>query len=173
VVSGAVFLAAICMGCSGMDDAPPELDYTPTVKTVDDARAEARDLSSMLLDMTEIQGEVTQAGPGVSVCEADPDKERLFKMRHPFGISGVPVETLEAGMERLREGLSREGWEIIEDDVLNNDDRSPRILLENTEAEYAVEVILAGRNGDRPQLEIRTVSACFSTPEGQSPSGEY
>ncbi|MGK5531450.1 hypothetical protein [Streptomyces sp. URMC 129] len=156
-----------------MTDDPAELDYTPTVKSVDDARVEAGELSSRLLDMTGIQGQVSEPGPGVSVCEADPDMERLYLMRHPWSISEVPVETLEEGMANLRQGLLDEGWELVVEEEVNDAYNSPRLLFENKSVEYAVDITLAGRGGDRPRLDVWTVSACFSTPEGESPAGEY
>ena len=157
-----------------MDEDAAELDYTPTVKSVDDGRTETRDLSNSILSLAGIQGDVTEPNPGVSACEADPDmEENLYKMRDGWSIYGVPVATLEEGMRNLRRELPRQGWEIVEEGELNNAERSPRILFENDDVEHAVDIVLYGNNDDEPMLSATVVSACFKTPEGESPRGEY
>ncbi|MGK5531451.1 hypothetical protein [Streptomyces sp. URMC 129] len=168
-----MLVVVLCAGCSGMAGEPPELDYTPSVKSVDDARVEARELSSHLLDMTGIQGWVSEPGPGVSTCPADPDKERLYRMRHPWSIAEVSDATLEEGMANLRQGLLDEGWELVVEEEINDAYNSPRLLFESKSVEYAVDITLAVGGSDRSRLDITTVSACFSTPDGESPSGEF
>ncbi|WP_059011576.1 hypothetical protein [Streptomyces specialis] len=154
---------------SGQDG---ESQAAPTVKSVDDARAEASDVSSRILDVAAIQGQVSEPGPGVGICEDDPEKERLYTMDHPWSVSGLPRRTLEEAMDRLRAELPREGWEILEDGELDNANRTPRILFENTRIEYAAHVTIEGGDDD-PRLHVSLVSACFSTPEGESPRNEY
>lgn len=162
------------LGCSTVDDAQQgEPANSPTVWSVDEARAEARTLSSTILDLTGVQGRVSEPGPRVSTCEEDPDKERLYKIRHSWSISDASGDSLAAGMDRLRTELPRDGWEIIEDGELNNEERTPRVLFENGDVEYAANVQLEGRDSDAPLLVVTLVSACFSTPEGESPRGEF
>ncbi|MDT0310299.1 hypothetical protein RM780_25605 [Streptomyces sp. DSM 44917] len=156
-----------------MQEPSRQLDYTPTTKSIDRARSEARDLSSYLLDSTGIEGEISEPGPGVSVCEADPNDVSLYTMRHPWTIYGVAVEVLERGRDNLREQLLQDGWEILVDEEMNNQDRTPRLLFESRETEYALDVRLTHREGNRPQLVITAQSACFRTPEGETREGEY
>ncbi|MGW3297407.1 hypothetical protein ACWC9S_25890 [Streptomyces xiamenensis] len=171
---GVVGLTLWCMGCSVMDEPGKEqLDHTPTVSSVDDSREAARQLSSRLFDIISVQGEASQPGPGVTICEEDPDKERLYKIHHPWSISGVPREALREGMERLREALPQEGWTVVEEGEANNANRSPMMLLENTDVEYAVYVTLAGKTDADSLLLVSLTSACFSTPQGQSPKNEF
>jgi hypothetical protein len=174
LVTAGILVAAMSMGCTVMTDEDNELDYTPTVKSVDDGRAETRDVSSRILDLAGIQGEVSEPGPGVSTCDADPDmEENLYIIRHPWSIYGLPAEKLEEGMSNLRRELPRRGWEILEEGELNNTARSPRILFENRDVEYAANVVLRGKDTNEPMLEVTVVSACFRTPEGESPRGQY
>ncbi|MFC9064754.1 hypothetical protein [Streptomyces harbinensis] len=167
-------IASLATGCSSvLGSNSGKLDYTPAVKSVEDARAEARDISSQLFDIASVRGETSEPGPGVTTCEADPDMERLYTMHHPWSISGVSRDVLREGMERLREQLPQEGWEIIEEGEANNANRSPVILFENRDVEYAAHVMLRGKTDDDSMLHVTVVSACFSTPEGESPKGSY
>jgi hypothetical protein len=156
-------------GQNGESDKPSE---PSTVKSVDDARSQSRGIASRILDTTGIRGNVTDPGPGVSACSEDPEMERLYLMRHPWSIYGLPRETLDEGMNRLRRELPKQGWRILEDGELDNPDRSPRILFQNTDLEYAANVTIEGGQGD-PLLHFSMVSGCFSTPEGESPRDEY
>ncbi|MFD7509038.1 hypothetical protein ACFV5N_06775 [Streptomyces sp. NPDC059853] len=150
-----------------------ELDYTPTTKSVSQARTDTKEISSAILDLTGLRGEVSEPGPGISVCEADPKRERLYTVYHYWSISNISRAELRQGMDRLRHELPREGWEIISDGELNNANRTPEILFENTEVEYAVNVTLPGKTDEDSRLVFAVVSPCLSTPEGESPSGSY
>lgn len=161
-----MFLTGGCASVSG------ESERQYSEKTVDAARAEAKDISSNVLDIVAVQGEVSEPGPGVDVCAEAPDSDRMFKIYHAWSLSGVPRHLLEEGMDRARNSLPGEGWEIAEDGEKNNANRSPRILFENREVEYAINMTLVG-SGDDSLLSVSLVSACFSTPEGESPKGSY
>ncbi|MDT0310029.1 hypothetical protein RM780_24185 [Streptomyces sp. DSM 44917] len=155
-----------------MQEQEPPGDNTPTVKAVDNARSEARDLSSRLYEWTGIEGRTTEPGPVVSNCESDAHDETLYVMRHPWTIYDTAAETLERGFNNLRDRMEQEdGWELRVDEVENNQDQTPHLLFVNRDLEYAVDVWLTGRNGDNPQLEIWTQSACFRTPDGETRNG--
>ncbi|WP_030726366.1 hypothetical protein [Streptomyces sp. NRRL F-2890] len=143
-------------------------------KPVETARQETRALSERLLELAAPAdgATVTDPGPGVDMCEEDPERERLFTMYHAWGLHRLPSQELEQAMDRLRQGLPAQGWTVVEDGVLANANRSPHLLLENAALHFAADITLAGR-GDSSQLQITLQSACFSTPEGESPRGEF
>ncbi|MFG2733684.1 hypothetical protein ACGFX7_02575 [Streptomyces harbinensis] len=143
-------------------------------KPVEMAREELRALSDQLLELAAPAdgATVTDPGPGVDVCADDPDRERLFTLYHAWGVHRLPRADLERAMDRLRQHLPAEGWLVTEDGVLNNANRSPRLLLEHPGLHTAADITLAGR-GDDSQLRVTLQTACFSTPEGESPAGEY
>ncbi|WP_190232904.1 hypothetical protein [Streptomyces avicenniae] len=144
------------------------------VLSVDDARAEVRELSSSVLDLTGLEGTFSEPGPGVSTCEEDPRKERLYLVRHIWSVSGLPERELTAGMDRLREQLPGEGWEIVEDGFRDNPARTPRFIADNHAAGYGVNVeFIRAYEDSEPMLSVTLVSGCLSTPEGESPRGEY
>ncbi|GAB2924804.1 hypothetical protein [Streptomyces mayteni] len=174
LIAAPLFLSAATVACSDVDDAQSgEGSASLTVRSVEDARADARGLSSSILDLSGVQGRVSEPGPRVTTCEEDPDRERLYRIRHSWSITETSAESLAAGMDRLRSQLPQEGWEVVEEGELNNAERTPRILFENNEVEYAANVTLEGGDSDAPLLVVTLVSACFSTPEGESPRGEF
>jgi hypothetical protein len=157
-----------CSDVSGQSEEPAE---PPRVMSVDAARAEIRGISTGIREATGISGQVDDNGPGVSTCADDPERNRLFLMRHPWAIYGVPRETLEEGMDGLRRELPEQGWEIVEDRVLDTPDRTPEMLIETRDGEYGAIVNIEG-GGDDPRLVVSLSSVCFSTPEGESPRRE-
>ncbi|WP_147437721.1 hypothetical protein [Streptomyces radicis] len=154
-----------------MSDGSAAEDALRTIRSVDDARQQTRNLSSALLDTIAVQGRTSEPGPRVGLCEEDPERERLFKMGHTWSLSRASLADLEQGMDRLRQELPRQGWELVGDGIENNANRSPYLTFDNTDIEYSVNVSLA--SDPEPMLVVTVVSACFSTPEGESPRGQY
>jgi hypothetical protein len=159
-------------GCSDVSGQSEEPEEPPRVTSVDAARAETREISANIMEATGINGQIDDSGPGVSTCEEDPERNRLFLMRHPWAIYGVPRETLEEGMDGLRRELPEQGWEIVEDRVLDTPDRTPEMLIETRDGEYGA-IVNIGGGGDDPRLVVSLSSVCFSTPEGESPRREH
>ncbi|PJE94462.1 hypothetical protein CUT44_30035 [Streptomyces carminius] len=149
-----------------------ELDYEPHVISVQDARSQAENISSRILDMMRIEARVTEPGPGDSICSVDPNKERMYIVRHPWAVYDVPNSTLEAAMENLRSGLPEDGWSIVKDGRANSEDRQPVIHAENDELQYTLMISWAQDRG-KPQISVTLASACIKTPEGESSQGEF
>ncbi|WP_146252327.1 hypothetical protein [Streptomyces carminius] len=153
-----------------MDD----LGYVPTVVGVQEARDRTGELSSQVLDAIGVKGKITEPGPGVSVCPADPKKEKLYRVRHPWALYGIPDSSLEKGMANLREKLPKNGWKIIADREAESEDRDPVIHAEHEEMRYALDVVWERETAEHdPQISVTLLSACFETPEGESPQGEF
>ncbi|WP_181727457.1 hypothetical protein [Streptomyces sp. PT12] len=174
-LAGLLALGAVTLlgGCGIMSDGSAAENTPRTIRSVHDARQMTRDISSGLLDTIAVQGRTSEPGPGVSLCEEDPERERLYKMKHTWSLSQVSRADLEQGMDRLRQELPRQGWELVGDGVVNNANQSPYVTFDNTDIEYSVNVRLATTPDDDPMLVVTVVSACFSTPEGESPRGQH
>lgn len=158
-----------------MDSTEAREEDPPAIKSADEGRQEAAEISSAILDAG-IRGEVTEPGPGVSDCPGNDratGNDRLFLMRHPWSIYGLPTAKLEEGLDNLRRELPRQGWEIIEDRRADSPDRQPVVLFENRTLEYAAHVSLIGPDSDDPRLHVSLVSACFSTPGHESAKNEH
>lgn len=170
-------LSLMLMGCSGemnSHDRVHELGYVPAVLGVQEARDRASELSSRILDLMGVKGKVTEPGSGVSVCPADPEKKRLYRIRHPWALYGASDASLGEGMENLRKGLSEDGWKIISDETAESRDQDPVIRAEHEEMKYALDVVWERKTAEHePQISVTLLSACFKTPEGESPQGEY
>ncbi|MFF2377143.1 hypothetical protein ACFVUW_22435 [Streptomyces xiamenensis] len=174
-VAGLLGLLFLSGGCSLMPDdseAASGGEARRTVKSIEDARVETREISSRVLDIVAVRGDVSEPGPGVDVCGDDPDSDVLYKMYHSWSVSGVARDVLEEGMGRARRDLPEEGWNIVEDGEKNNANRSPRILFEHDEVQYAINMTLFG-SADDPLLSVSLVSGCFRTPEGETVKGQF
>ena len=162
----------LLVSCSTDSDSAEEPDRPLTVKSVDHARAQSSEIVSEILDATAIKGSAIDTGPGVSACPDDPERESFYLVRHPWSIYDVPRETLDEGMDRLRRVLPQQGWEIIEDGELDNPNRTPRILFENKDLEYAAHVTIEGGREDA-LLHVSMVSTCYRAPEGEDLNTEF
>ncbi|MFP8945142.1 hypothetical protein ACLIYM_27400 [Streptomyces fenghuangensis] len=149
-----------------------ELDYEPHVISVEDARSQARGVSSRIFDMMGVDAKATQPGPGISTCSADPNKERMYVVRHPWAIYGVSNSVLKEAMDNLRNSLPGDGWTIVKDGREESKDRQPVIHAENDELQYTL-IASWAQGREKPQISVTLTSACIKTPEGENPQGEY
>ncbi|MDH2411899.1 hypothetical protein [Streptomyces chitinivorans] len=149
-----------------------ELDYEPHVISVEDARSQARGVSSRIFDMMGVDAKATQPGPGISTCSADPNKERMYVVRHPWAIYGVSNSVLKEAMDNLRNSLPGDGWTIVKDGREESKDRQPVIHAENDELQYTL-IASWAQGREKPQISVTLTSACIKTPEGENPRGEY
>ncbi|WP_059005772.1 alpha/beta hydrolase [Streptomyces specialis] len=151
-----------------------------TALSVDEARARARAHSSAVLDLLAVRARVSGGGPGVTRCPSDPGAERLFAVRHPWSVSGVPREELRRAMARLRRGLPSRGWRITADGVRDNRNRSPRLTFTTTRDNAGngaggcvLDVTLEGGPDDEPLLAVTLLAGPFRSPQGRSPRGQF
>ncbi|MCF6521769.1 hypothetical protein [Streptomyces sp. JJ36] len=153
-----------------MNGTDGDLGYTPERREIGAARSDAKQLSSQLLDILNLDGKVTEPGPGVSLCEGR-DTDKFFKIRHPWSVYDVPVEDMERAMEKLREALPERGWEVTSYGPDESRAKSLTLFADSTEKKFTAQVKLLDRRGrsDHPSgITVTLVSACFQVPEGQT-----
>lgn len=156
-----------------MEDGPRD---APRTREVEAAREDARSVSSQLLDVMDLDGEVTEPGPGVSPCEGS-DSDTRFTIRHPWSVHGVPVADMEAAMRRLKAGLPERGWKIVSYGPDRSKARNLQLVAdyEHGDKHFSANVrLLDERDGDAGQrslINVSLVSACFQVPEGQKVKG--
>ncbi|MFJ8821411.1 hypothetical protein ACIREE_06470 [Streptomyces sp. NPDC102467] len=152
-----------------------DLGDKPTTLSVDKAREKASSLSSQLLDMLAIkEGKVTEPGPGISTCDEDPD--HLYKARHPWSIYGVAPEKLEAGFQRLKNGLPEHGWKVVGYGRDSSANRNLELTADSKTERFSVNASLqiTGESGKKePLLVVTVVSGCFRAPKGTDLNTEY
>ncbi|MGH3310933.1 MAG: hypothetical protein ACRDP3_10140 [Streptomyces sp.] len=159
---------------SGNEEDDP--GHTPRTREVEAAREDAKSVSSQILNVIDLNGEVTEPGPGVSPCDGS-DSDTRFTIKHPWSAYGVPVEDMEAAMERLKGGLPERGWEIVSYGPDRSRARNLELVADykHGDKQFSVNVRLLderGRDtGQRSMINVSLVSACFQVPEGQKVKG--
>ncbi|MET8248295.1 hypothetical protein ABZV31_30155 [Streptomyces sp. NPDC005202] len=147
----------------------------PTTLAVDQARTKANHLSSQILDMIGIkEGKVTEGGAGVSLCDEDPD--HLYRMRHPWSIYEVAPDKLEAGFQRLRQSLPKNGWKVVAYGRDTSANKNLELTADSEKEPFSVNASLhiTGSSGtQQPMIQVRVVSGCFRAPKGTDLSKEY
>ncbi len=144
-------LWALTAGCSNMK----ELDYTPVRMDPDQARTKAKEVAGRLLEMTGVNGKVTEPGPSVSRCGEYGDD--LFSTSHPWSVYGLTDDQVDTGMQNLRKALGDNGWKITKDGEARSADREPEIYAENKADQFAFHVtaLKGGGQPDHAQLQGR------------------
>ncbi|MFE7133830.1 hypothetical protein ACFVIM_23545 [Streptomyces sp. NPDC057638] len=170
--SGALVVVAALTALTGCsmnnsdDSKKTEIAGTRSVKDVDD---EAKKLSSQLYDLAALKGENSGGGPGSSEC--GDDKDRNFLIRHSWSVTGASDAEAAQAMDRVKEGLPRQGWEVVSYERLKNKANTLALTADHHEKKFGVRVELweKGKVGDDnpPALRFSLVSGCFQVPEGE------
>ncbi len=146
------------------------------IQSVGVSTAQAKELSSQVLDIIGLKGELTDVPPGASRSEQEP--ERLYRITHPWSLSGAPEADMERAMQRLREQLPRHRWKVLEYgpgkskagylELTANSEKykfSVNVMFKDARKPGAVEASLNKTSA----LRVSLVSAYFRTPEGEHP----
>ncbi|MEV5975342.1 hypothetical protein [Streptomyces sp. NPDC051921] len=120
--------------------------------------------SSRVLEMLALKGKVTEAGAMIAPCSDYEDEEHVYRAHHPWSVYGVPFADMQKAFDHLRDELPKNGWRIVKDGVDGSVAKSPQIVAESSEGEFAVDVRLhrANKAENAPELiEVTVESACF------------
>ncbi|WP_158717799.1 hypothetical protein [Streptomyces sp. NRRL F-2664] len=161
-------LSVLSVGCSNVK----ELSYTPVRMDPDPARTKTKEVSSSLLEMTGVQGKVTEPGPTVTRCREYGDD--LFSLSHPWSVYGITDEQVDTGMAALRTQLVANGWKITKDGKANSTAQSPEIYAENDSQGFAM--VVTGRKQSAtggPMLLFKVISHCYRAESAAALDGEY
>lgn len=161
------------MDKSGRDDGVPQ------VREVASVRAEAKELSSQILDAIGLKGRVSEPGPGVSRVDDDP--EHLYKIRHPWSVWGVPEQDMERSMDRLKDELPKRGWKIVSYGRDKSLAENLELVADSVNSKFSVDITFMDKRRsskyDAPNaskesgIMVNLESACFRVPEGKSVEG--
>ncbi len=149
---------ALITGCSKGNEAAVEARNSQAVS------AETEKTSSRILEMLAVKGKVTESGAMTAPCTDNGSDEKTFRARHPWSVHQAPLVELQAGMERLRRELPKDGWEIVKDGTDSSTAKSPQLVAESAGREFALDVRLhkASGVGNAPDLlEVTVESACY------------
>ncbi|MFE1175299.1 hypothetical protein [Streptomyces sp. NPDC058773] len=156
-----------------MNDSHDRPTSAPETRNVSEVQEEAGRLSSAILGIIDLRGEVSKPGPGVSLCgERDPD--RFYSVRHAWSLGKVPVADMKKGMERLKEELPGKGWKIVRYGPDSSPSKSLEMVADATEKNFSVSVRLLDRT-KRPKpgapaalISVDLTSGCFQVPKGKT-----
>ncbi|MFF6811391.1 hypothetical protein ACFZAG_16080 [Streptomyces sp. NPDC012403] len=134
------------------------------VRDGEEVKAEVEQTSSRILEIMALKGKMTDTRAMTVRCTDYDSDEEVYRARHPWSVYQVPVPSLEEAMDRLREGLPKDGWKIVKDGVDGSRAKTPQIVAESKGKEYSVDLRLLDERkyGDDPSLiEVTVVSACY------------
>lgn len=187
-----ISIAAVCAtGCSIMDDQPKKSGTSETtpgkgsshevkVEHPQDAEARVGRLSSELLDMTQLRGEVTPGGPSPVTFDQKKGKG-LYSVQHDWSVWKLSPEELAQGWDRLRDQLAKRGWRITRDGRANSKAQQPQIdaVHEEDHVSLSAELLLRstrkddganGPNASKTDLILFSiVSPTYQAPKGVDP----
>ncbi|MFB7271233.1 hypothetical protein [Streptomyces sp. NPDC056244] len=167
LLTAAALTALALTGCSMTESDEPKIEGTRSVDAVD---AEAKRISSQVLDIIAVKGEVSEPGPGVGTC-AGLDRDKYFTVRHPWSLTAATDAELAQAMTRLKEGLPEQGWKITQYGRNNSPAKSLELTADHTGKKFGVNVEFwekgTSGNDNPPSLVVTVVSGCFQVPEGE------
>ncbi|WP_244414035.1 hypothetical protein [Streptomyces hygroscopicus] len=160
-------------GCSSVKDSGSDPGSVPDARNVSEVKGEAREISSIVLDVIDLKGEVSKPRPGVSPC-GDKGPDKFYVIHHPWSLTGVPVEDMKKAMDRLKKNLPGKGWKIVSYGPDASPSKSLELVADSTEKKFSISIRLLDRTkrANPGSLEalisVDLTSACFQVPEGKS-----
>ncbi|MFE0699358.1 hypothetical protein [Streptomyces sp. NPDC058872] len=175
VRAGALAAAALLTltGCSMSNggDAKTDEPKVVGVRDQDEVNAETKKVSSEIYDLIGVQGSASKAGAGVQPCRGL-DRERFYKVFHPWSLTASTDEELARAMERLKVELPRHGWKIVGYGPDSSPSENLELTADHDERKFGVHVSFwrkdSGGDTNPPMLRIDVVSGCYQVPEGQT-----
>ncbi|MFI6701746.1 hypothetical protein ACIBJC_22740 [Streptomyces sp. NPDC050509] len=150
-----------------MNDAnTPERDGKQVQKGTENA-------SSQILDMMDLKGKVTESGALILRCSDYSPEDEVYRARHPWSLRNIPIEEMKNAMDRLREELSKNGWNIVKDGPDDTVGKAPQIVANSKNGEFSADIRLLDNRkyGDDPSLiEVTVVSKCYKSSPEASPT---
>ncbi|MFH8792309.1 hypothetical protein [Streptomyces sp. NPDC017941] len=149
-----------------MDDSSRDVE-TLEVKAV---TGDAADLSSRILEISNLRGKVTEGAPSVYICEGK-DSEKFYTVYHNWSLYKVPVPDMEKAMKRLRDELPEHGWKVVSYGPDSSRARSLELTADHLGKKFSAIITLQDRRGrskNPSMIEVEINSSCFQVPAGQT-----
>ncbi|WKK21648.1 hypothetical protein QZH56_22680 [Streptomyces olivoreticuli] len=141
-----------------------------------DAEALIGRLSSGVLDVTQLHGEMTPGGPAaVSYDQAD----GKYSMQHDWSVWKLSPDELTQGFQRLRDGLPGNGWRVTHYGPANSKAQQLEITAvhEKDGASLSAELLIRStRQGNAAGasktdlINFNVASPTYRAPQGVDPS---
>ncbi|WP_328386081.1 hypothetical protein OHS81_19975 [Streptomyces sp. NBC_00400] len=156
-----------------MKDSGADPGSAPDIRNISEVRREAREISSVVLDVIDLKGEVSKPGPGVSPC-GDKGSDKFYTVHHPWSVTGVSVEDMKKAMERLRKNLPGKGWKIVSYGPDASPSKSLELVADSTKKKFSISIRLLDRTKRANPASLKALisadltSACFQVPKGKA-----
>lgn len=157
---GALTLTA---GCSFMDS-ETKREYDPQTRSHQEVEKEVGDLSSRVLDLSQVKGKVTEGGPVTYPCgTSEEKKEGLRSVRHVWSVYGVDHDTLGKGMQNLAAQLPANGWKVVKNGPnAGTRAKTPEVFAVHETTHTQLEASwMDGSDGGEDLINFSVYSRCF------------
>ncbi|MDQ8707882.1 hypothetical protein RCO28_36250 [Streptomyces sp. LHD-70] len=147
-------------------------DSDITTRKVDSAREDTEKISRQILDLSTLDGKVTEPGPSVAPCSGK-DSDKFYVIEHAWSVYDVPVPELEQAMDRLKSELPKHGWEITKDGSDSSKAKSREILANIPSKKISASMRLLDRRGrskNPSMISVHLNSTCLQVPDGDTVS---
>ncbi|WP_432159243.1 hypothetical protein [Streptomyces sp. bgisy153] len=151
-------------GCSMTDTRSHEVPFAGTSTSRDASDAMGK-LSSGIYDLIGVRGKASDSHPGAMDCPGK-DTKTYFRIFHPWSFYPASASDLDVAMERLKEGLSKNGWEIITYGPDTSKNQNIKLVADNDNKKASVKIIKMAKN-DPAMLSLDVVSGCYKVPDGE------
>ncbi|MGD9482161.1 hypothetical protein WDH52_02700 [Streptomyces sp. TRM70308] len=156
---------SLSTGCTSMSAENPTIE----TRAQSEVNAEIKGVSSQVLDLIALQGDVSEPGPGVGKC-SEGDLNTHYVMRHTWSFWGPNKATLEKALERLKRDLPDAGWEVKKYGPRDNPNKTLTLIADQPEMKYGanIEFWKERKSDGKPMLLVMIVSACYRVPPGET-----
>ncbi|MFF0423974.1 hypothetical protein ACFYUJ_06120 [Streptomyces sp. NPDC004520] len=142
------------------------------VREQDEVNDEIKKVSSEIYDLIGVRGSASKAGAGVQPCQGM-DREKFYKIFHPWSLSAKTDDELAQAMERLRSKLPEHGWKIVKYGPDSSASKSLELTADDDARKFGVHIsfwkarTVLGKPKP-PMLVVDVISGCYQVPEGKT-----
>lgn len=140
------------------------LGYEPQVRATGEVTAEIAVLSSSILDMIHVKGNVTEGAPMELPWDEAEEPGKYCNITHLWSLYGVDDAVLEAGMTALADRLPENGWTLAKNGPDSSQSRNQQILAVHMATRAQLEATMRKGIHGRDPLIIFSVYSRFFIP---------
>ncbi|WP_236242274.1 hypothetical protein [Streptomyces sp. CC228A] len=147
-----------------MNEEPNNVPFAGT-STSSAASDQLEKASSEIYDLITVKGETSDSRAGVMDC-AGKDREKYFRVFHPWSFYPSSADQLDQAMEQLKQDLPKHGWKIVQYGPDRSRNKNLTLTADNDERKSSVKITQDAKN-DRPKLSLMLISGCYQIPADQ------
>ncbi|MBQ0827915.1 hypothetical protein [Streptomyces tagetis] len=157
-------LLTILTGCDMTEKDSDGVPFSGMSTSLDAADAMER-VSSEIYDLIGVKGEASDSHSTVTECPGR-DENTYFQILHPWSFYPAAASDIDSAMDRLKEELPKNGWNIVEYGPDASKNKNIRMIADNEKKKAGVKVIKMAKENP-PMLSLSVISGCYKIPDGQ------